>query len=106
MVVFVVSPVYAVEHPAELSDIVGIIRNLIKLLAPAAAIALFIMLLYGGYQFLTSGGDPKATAQARNTLTYAMLGIILVVGVWLTLALIQAVTGARITVVCWPGFCP
>ena len=69
-------PVHA-QDPAKLSDAVSIIKNIIKLLAPAAGIAFFVMLLVGGYQFMTSGGDPKAVGAARNTLTYAVIGIIL-----------------------------
>ena len=86
-------PVFALTNdPAQISDIVGILANIIRLLAPAAAIAVFVMILVAGFQFLTSGGDPKAVAAARTTLTYAILGAILVVVVFLILLLIQAVT--------------
>ena len=104
-----VSPVYADCDPSlgpcatELSNIVGIIGRIISLLAPAAGIAFFFMLLYGGWQYLTSGGDPKSTGQARMTLTYAAIGIILVVSAWLILTLIKALTGANVTTVTWPS---
>ena len=97
-----ISPVYAVGDPAQISDIVGIIANIIKLLAPAAAIAVFVMILVAGFQFLTSGGDPKSVAAARTTFTYAILGAILVVVVWLILTLIKAVTGVNVTTVNLP----
>ena len=102
-VVALVSPVYAVGDPAQISDIVGIIARIIGLLAPAAAIAVFIMILVAGFQFLTSGGDPKSVAAARTTFTYAILGAILVVVVWLILTLIEFVTGAKVTTVNWPS---
>lgn len=79
--------------PAKLSDLTGVIENIISLLAPAAAVAFLIMLIVGGFQFLTSGGDPKAVAGARTTLTYAIIGIILVVASWLILVLIGQITG-------------
>mgnify|MGYP006952644415 CR=1 FL=1 len=66
------------------------------MLAPAAAIAFFIMFLIGGFKFVTSGGDPKAAASARSTLTYAIIGVILVVGSWLILQLIATITGTNI----------
>ncbi len=97
---FLATPVYAA--PAELSGIVAIIENIIKLLAPAAGIAFFVMLLFGGYQFLTSGGDPKAVGAARGTLTYAVIGIILVVSAWLILQLVQNITGASVTTIEFP----
>jgi hypothetical protein len=93
-----VSPVYAQLHDtAEIGDIVGIIQNIIKFLAPAAAIAFFIMVVVGGFKFLTSGGDPKAAASARSTLTFAILGVILVVVSWLILLLINQITGVDVT---------
>ena len=89
-------PVHA-QDPAKLSDAVSIIENIIKLLAPAAGIAFFVMLLVGGYQFMTSGGDPKAVGAARNTLTYAVIGIILVVASWLIFLLVREITGVSVT---------
>ena len=89
-------PVLAIGDPAQISDIVGILANIIGLLAPAAAIAVFVMILVAGFQFLTSGGDPKAVAAARTTLTYAIIGIILVISVWLILLLIQIATGVDV----------
>ncbi|MDO8487139.1 MAG: hypothetical protein Q7S45_02525 [Candidatus Curtissbacteria bacterium] len=102
-VVFV-APVYAQTPapPAQISNIVNVLENIIKLLAPAAGIAFFIMLLVGGYKFITSGGDPKAVGSARSTLTYAVIGIILVVASWLILQLIATFTGADVTTVTIP----
>lgn len=97
------SPVSAqIKDPAEIPDIVEILSRIIGLLAPAAAIAVFIMILVAGFQFLTSGGDPKGVAAARTTLTYAILGAILVVVVWLILTLIEFVTGVPVTIVNLP----
>lgn len=96
----VISPAFAA--PAKLSDIEKIISNIIGLLTPFAAIALLIMIVVGAYKFLTSGGDPKAVAGARSTLTYAILGVILVVVSWLVLVLIKTLTGAPVTDVVFP----
>lgn len=95
------STVYA-DNPAEIGQIVLIIKNIIKLLVPAAAIAFLLMLIIGGVQFVMSGGDAKAAAGARSTLTYALIGVILVVVVWLILLLVQFVTGVDVTNVVFP----
>lgn len=88
--------------PACISGIVGILRNIISLLAPIAAIAFLIMFIVGGFQFVTSGGDPKAAGHARATLTFAIIGIILVVASWLILLLIKGITGVDVTTVEFP----
>lgn len=92
------SPVYAAEcgqagAPACISDILVVIQNLIGFLAPAAAIAFLVMMLYGGFKFIFSGGDQKQVASARSTMTYAVIGIILVVVAWLVLVLVSDLTG-------------
>ena len=104
-----VSPVYAQTKncgdpgaPACFSDLIITIKNIIKLLAPAAGLAFFIMLLVGGFQFILSGGDAKAAAGARNTMTFALIGIILVIASWLIIALIAQITGAPVTTVTFP----
>ena len=60
------------------------------------------MLLVGGFQFMTSGGDPKAAGHARTTLTFAIIGIILVVASWLILQIIKQATGVDVTTVNLP----
>ncbi len=101
LVVFA-SPVYAQSGPAKITDILHLLENILKLLAPAAGIAFFIMLLIGGYKFITSGGDPKNVSAARSPLTYAVIGIVLVVASWLILNLIKSFTGVDVTTVTFP----
>jgi uncharacterized membrane protein len=38
----------------------------------------FVFVIYGGILYITSGGDADKTTKARNTLMYAVLGIIIV----------------------------
>ena len=94
--------VYAINDPAQISDIVDILKAAITILVPLAGIAFFIMVLYGGFKFVTSGGDPKATASAKATLTYAVIGVILVVVSWLILLLVKSLTGVNVTTVNLP----
>lgn len=93
-----VQPVYA-QEPAKITDLVKVIENIIKLLAPIAAVAFLAMMILGGFKYVTSGGDPKAAASARSTLTYAFLGVILVVVAWLILLLIKGITGTDVTTI-------
>lgn len=37
-----------------------------------------LYLIWAGYQFITSGGDPAVAQKARASLTYAIIGVILV----------------------------
>ncbi len=49
-----------------------------------ALIVMTIYLIWGSYRYMISAGDPKAVAAARNHLTWAIAGMIIVfVSYWL-----------------------
>lgn len=95
---------------AGLTQIEEVFRNVIKISVGGAFIALFVVLVWAGIKFLTSGGEPKALESARDAVTWALLGILFLALAWLILKLIAAFTGIpdltsfNIKVLC-PG-CP
>ena len=78
---------------AYLHGIEGVFDNIISALLAVAGIILFITLILGGIKFITSGGDPKGLEEAKKTLTYAIIGIVLVAMGYLVLVLISDFTG-------------
>jgi len=74
-----------------------IVQIVLNLAVRIAGIALFIMLIIGGFKYLTSGGDPKAAESARHTITYAIFGLALLLGGWLILLFIKEFTGVDVT---------
>ena len=75
-----------------------IFQKILNIAVELAVVVLFLFIIIGGFKFLTSGGDPKATESAKNTLTYAILGIVLLIGIWLILKFIEYFTGIEVTV--------
>jgi len=63
-----------------------------------AGLAVFIMLIVGGFKYITAGGDPKKTEEANHTLTYAVFGLALIIISWFVLLLIKNFTGIDVTV--------
>lgn len=61
-----------------------------------AGIVLFVLLIIGGFKFITSGGDPKAVESAKGTLTSAITGLIIILLAYLILALITKLTGVNV----------
>lgn len=74
-----------------------IFANISKIIIPAAGLAVFIMLIVGALQLLTSAGDPKQAEKAGKTITYAVIGIVVIVGIWFVLTLIKTITGVDVT---------
>ncbi|MFZ3301482.1 MAG: pilin [Microgenomates group bacterium] len=83
--------------PPPLTSLEKVFENLISAALAMGGIALFIMFLSGGFKYLTSGGDPKATEGAQKTLTYAITGIVVLAGAFLILKIISTITNVDIT---------
>ena len=47
--------------------------------------AAFIMLIWGGVQWLTSAGNPSKMGEARDRIGSALLGIVIILASWLIL---------------------
>ena len=69
----------------------------ISVILAIAGIAFFIVLVLGGFKYLTSGGDPKAIDSAKKTLTYGIGGMIVLALAFLFLRFIEVFTGAVVT---------
>lgn len=81
--------------PPKLSDLNVQYDRIVGVALGFAGIALFIMLLVGGFKYITSGGDPKAAEGAKKTLTYAIGGMVLIACSYLILRVIADFTGVN-----------
>ena len=63
----------------------------------ASAITI-IMLIIGGFKYMTSAGNPESAAGAQKTITYAIAGIVIVAMAFWILVLVQYFTGAQVTI--------
>ncbi len=78
---------------ATLKCIPVVFSNLINAALTFAGVVGVILVIVAGYKYLTSGGDAKKLEGAQKTLTYAVIGIILVVLSFLIINFISLVTG-------------
>lgn len=52
--------------------------QLVNIFSIVVGIAAVIMIIYGGFRYITSGGDSGSVGNAKNTLIYAIVGLIIV----------------------------
>lgn len=52
------------------------IGNITNLLITAIGIISVIMIIIGGFRYALSGGDQKATTAAKDTILYAVIGLV------------------------------
>lgn len=74
---FLSAPVFAQSGPPQLSEIINIINKVFDWIFPAGVLIAVIMIITGGYMWIVSGGDPARKQQAQGTLTWAVLGLVL-----------------------------
>lgn len=93
-----IKPAFAQGAPAaELSELEGVFETAIGAILGLAGIVLFLMLIIGGFRYISSGGDPKSAGAARGTLTFAIIGLVVIAGAFLILRFIEDFTGATVT---------
>ena len=82
---------------AHIRGIEKVVENTLSVILYFAGVVLFIMLLVGGFKYITSGNNPESLQSAKNTLTYAIVGIIVIASAFLIINFIELFTGAKVT---------
>lgn len=106
-VVLAATPVGTVDveshTPTSYVDVGRLVANLYTTLVIVSGIATFLYLALGGFQYITSGGDKAAVEQARNKITYSLMGLAIVVGAYAFGFILQNTFGvAFLGGVLWP----
>jgi len=70
-------------------DIGSMLSAIVQLIMVVAALAFFFMLVIGGVQWLVSGGDKAGTEGAKNRITAALIGLVIVFSAWAITSLIE-----------------
>jgi len=54
------------------------IENIINIFSIVVGIVAVVMIILGGFKFITSGGDANNVKSAKNTILYAVIGLVVV----------------------------
>jgi len=74
----------------------NIISSFVPLAITLAAVALFLYLIWGGYNWLTAGGDKAKVEDARNRITNALIGLTIVASAFAIFSLIDHFFGINL----------
>ena len=91
-----VSPTFAQGY-ADLDELNAVFESVLNNVAIAGAFLAFAALLYGGFRYIVAQGDPKQISGARSTITWAILGLSLIIVAWLVLLFIEQFTDIKVT---------
>ena len=59
----------------KLNKLINTVVNVFSVIVGVAAV---IMIIYGGFRYITSGGDSGNITTAKNTILYALVGLVIV----------------------------
>ena len=91
------SALAATGDPAKLADLDTVFESVVKSALVLVATASLVMLVIGGYQYLSAGANKEGTARAQSTLTYAVVGLVISLAAWIILILAGLFLGADFT---------
>jgi len=60
------------------TNLASIAKTVVNIFSLLVGIVAVIMIIYGGFRYITSGGESGAVGNAKNTIIYAIIGLILV----------------------------
>jgi hypothetical protein len=92
------NPTITIGQPSniKIGDIGQLISAIVGTLLIISALLAFFYLILGGIQWITSGGDKAAMEAARNKITHAIVGLIIVGAAWAVMLLVQSFLGVTI----------
>ncbi len=56
----------------------NLVTSVISLLSWAIGVVAVFMIIVGGFKYITSGGDTAGVTAAKNTILYAIIGLVIV----------------------------
>jgi hypothetical protein len=60
------------------TQINNIVHTIVNLLSAVVGIVAVIMIIIGGFRYITSGGNDTSVTSAKNTILYAIIGLVVV----------------------------
>ena len=72
------------------NDLVTLLNKIITISLGLVGTVALLFLIIGGFQYISSAGNPDSVGKAKNTILYAIIGIIVTLVSW---AVVQFVIG-------------
>lgn len=75
---FTDNPSGGCDDAGAVKKINDIVHTIINLISAVVAIVAVVMIIFGGLRYITSGGNDASVTSAKNTILYAIIGLIIV----------------------------
>jgi hypothetical protein len=101
LLIFLLSPSFKIltavdfTNPLKWNTIQDFILNIVIFLRTLAILVTPIVIIIAGYFYMSAGGDPEKIEKAKNTLIYAIVGLIIILAAQAIIEAIENVAGIR-----------
>ena len=76
------------------ADATTLINSILNFVMILGALLVFMYLIWGGIEWITSGGDKGKTEGARNKITAAVIGLVVLASSWAILGIVLRLLNA------------
>lgn len=97
------SPIVITEPKEGYKDLGNFINNILTLAFGIALLVVLVMLIWGAFEWITSGGDKEAVAKARNRIINALIGLAVMAVAFALARMGAAFVGINILEITIPG---
>ena len=70
---------------SQLQSVIGFVFVIVGIIS-------VIMIIIGGYNYVLSGADPQKTKKAKETILYAVIGLVISMSAWLIVSYVLDLT--------------
>lgn len=84
-----------IPNPIPDKDLQGIINSVFSIAYGLAGVVAIIYLIYGGYMYITSSGNPDASEAAKATIINSIIGLIIILTSYLIIRFALDQLGAK-----------
>lgn len=75
-----------------------LVTSVVNFALAAAGLVFFFMLILGSMRYMLSRGDDKLITEARQTLTNAVVGLLIIIASFAIIKLLEVATGANLSI--------
>lgn len=93
-----INPLTITDSPykEQLSTPGGIISRALEFIFPLAGLVLFVMIVWGGFEMLSTAASKKSMDAGRQRITYAIIGYILLFASYWIIRIMEMMFGVNI----------
>lgn len=78
---------------ATIQGIQCLVANVLSVAITGIGLSGFVMMIIGSFKYLLSGGNSKGIEEARGTITFAIVGLVVALSAFIILNILEAFTG-------------